>query len=414
MTEERYPVVIAGAGPAGATASLFLSQEKIPHLLLEKDSFPRDKICGDAVSGKALEVIARLFPEEVKQFGQVHDKTLLTYGIQFVAPNGKGVDIAFPRPKGELPVGFLSRRIDFDNFLFHLIRTDDTTQVWQNASLDDIQREGKELTLTIIHNGQPRQVKTPLVIGADGSRSVVKRKLQGMEQDDMHFCAGIRAYYSNVAGLHPENYLELHFLKELLPGYFWVFPLPGGGANVGMGMLSKDIKKNKVNLRKELLNIIENHPVMSKRFAHATLEGKIQGWGLPLGSKKRVLSGDNYILTGDAASLIDPFTGEGVGNAVVSGLVASRIAKLAYTQQNYSHTALQEYDKVIYQKLWNELKLSHRIQRLTTYPWLFNFVVNRISASRPLQEVFTNMFSDLDLRARMKNPLFYLKLFFTK
>jgi flavin-dependent dehydrogenase len=201
-------------------------------------------------------------------------------------------------------------------------------------------------------------------------------------------------------------------MKELLPGYFWIFPLPGGGANVGMGMLSKDIKRKKVNLRKELLNIIQNHPVMKKRFENAHLEGNIVGWGLPFGSKKRELSGNNFILTGDAASLIDPFTGEGIGNAVVSGLVASRIAKKALDAGDFSKEFLFEYDSIIYSKLWNELKLSHTLQKLTTYPWLFNFVVNRINSSKALQEVFTNMFTDLELRAKMENPMFYIKLLF--
>lgn len=411
MPEQYYPIVISGAGPAGATTALFLENEGIPYLLLEKESFPRDKICGDAISGKALDIIARLRPNAVRDFGEQGNKALLTYGIQFTAPNGKAVDIAFPKPKGDLPVGFLSKRIDFDNFLFSQLRPE-KGEIWQNAEVTDAVRNGDKVVLTIKHDGETKTVTTSLAIGADGSRSVVKRKLQGFEQDDKHFCGGIRAYYSNVAGLHEENYLELHFMKELLPGYFWIFPLPGGGANVGMGMLSEDIKKNHVNLRKELLNIIENHPVMKHRFAGATLEGNITGWGLPLGSKKRRISGDNFLLTGDAASLIDPFTGEGVGNAVVSGLVASRIAKKAFETQNFSAAALAEYDSTIYQKLWNELQLSHRMQRLTTYPWLFNFVVNRIHGSKSLQHIFTNMFTDLDLRAKMKNPLFYLRLFF--
>jgi menaquinone-9 beta-reductase len=408
-----FPIVISGAGPAGATVSMFLQNEGIPHLILEKDSFPRDKICGDAISSKALEIIARLKPDAVRQFGQDREKALLTYGIQFSAPNGKGVDIAFPKPKGELPIGFISRRMEFDNFLFNQVGGPQTT-IWQNAELKDVKySENNSVTLYVNHEGTEKKITTKLVIGADGTRSVVKRKLQGFEQDDKHFCGGIRAYYNNVGGLHPENYLELHFMKELLPGYFWIFPLPGGGANVGMGMLSADIKKKKVNLRKELLNIIETHPVMKQRFAGASLEGNVVGWGLPFGSKKRALTGNNFILTGDAASLIDPFTGEGVGNAVVSGLVASRIAKKALEADNFSAEFLKEYDQIMYNKLWNELKLSHTMQKLTTYPWLFNFVVNRIHKSRALQEVFTNMFTDLELRAKMQNPMFYIKLFLT-
>jgi len=413
LQQSDYPVVIAGAGPAGSTVSMFLENEGIKHLLLEKDTFPRDKICGDAVSSKALEIIARLKPDAVKSFGEDREKTLLTHGIQFSAPNGKSVDIAFPKPKGNLPIGFISRRMEFDNFLFDQLQGSKHAEIWQNADLKNATHNNSEgVSLTISHNGIEKKISTKLLIGADGARSVVKRKLQGFEQDDDHYCGGIRAYYSNVEGLHPQNFLELHFMKELLPGYFWIFPLPNGAANVGMGMLSRDIKRKKANLRKELLNIVENHPVMKKRFANASLDGNIVGWGLPFGSKKRELTGNNFILTGDAASLIDPFTGEGIGNAVVSGLVASRIAKKAIEAGNYSKKALSEYDSIMYQKLWNELKLSHTMQKLTTYPWLFNFVVNRINGSKSLQEVFTNMFTDLELRAKMENPMFYVKLLF--
>jgi geranylgeranyl reductase family protein len=408
-----FPVVISGAGPAGSTASIFLSEAGIPHLLLEKEVFPRDKICGDAISGKGLDVLSKVKKEQVVGFGHAQGKNLLTYGMRFVAPNGREVDIPFPKPKNDLPVGFLSKRIEFDHFLFDNTQSAHAER-WQDSELKAITRTGNSLALTIQKGGEERTIHTNLVIGADGSRSAVKRQLQGFEQDDNHFCGGIRAYYKNVGGLHPENYLELHFLKELLPGYFWIFPLPNGYANVGMGMLSAHIKKHKVNLRQEMLKIVEQHPSFKDRFTNAELDGKILGWGLPLGSKKRPVSGDNYLLLGDAGSFIDPFTGEGIGNAIVSGLVASRVAKQAFDSNNFSAAALAEYDKTMYHKLWNELKLSHTLQRLSTKPWLFNFVVNRLHNNKTMRDVFTNMFYDLDLRAQMQNPLFYLKLLFSR
>ena len=132
-----YPVIIVGAGPAGAIASLFLSNEKITHLIIDKGVFPRDKICGDAVSGKMLEIIAKVKPKEVREFAKNNEATLLTYGIQFVAPNGKAVDIAFPKPKGDLPVGFLSTRLEFDNFLFNLLPSE-YADIKQDTELKDI------------------------------------------------------------------------------------------------------------------------------------------------------------------------------------------------------------------------------------------------------------------------------------
>src|SRR5207342_3032720 len=137
-------------------------------------------------------------------------------------------------------------------------------------------------------------------IVADGDRSVIAKKYGGKTVEPDHYCGGIRAYYKNVSGMHKQNFIELHFLKELLPGYFWIFPLADGSANVGAGMLSKSLSKKKVNLRDAMLKVIAENPTIKDRFKDATLEGKILGWGLPLGSKKRKVSGNNFMLTGDA------------------------------------------------------------------------------------------------------------------
>ena len=413
MNVKQFPVIIIGAGPAGCVCSLFLSDFKIPHLIIEKGSFPRDKICGDAVSGKMLEIIAKLHPEAVKKFAADQEKAVLSYGMEFKAPNGQTVGIPFPKPKGDLPIGFVSKRMDFDYFLYQLTDSEYATR-WENASLEEIHREGKVVNLMINKNQETIELSGQMIIAADGSRSIAKKKLLGDEVDEKHYCAGIRAYYKGVKDLHPQNFIELHFYKELLPGYFWIFPLPNGYANVGMGMLSKKVSEKKINLRKEMLHLIETHPALKDRFKDAVLDGKINGWGLPLGSKKRPLSGEQIILTGDAASLIDPFTGEGIGNAGVSGMVAARFAKSAIENQNFSADFLKQYDQIIYDKLWNELQLSYRIQRLSSIPWLFNFVVNKITNNKQLREIFTNMFIDLDLRAKLKSPMFYFKLLFNR
>jgi menaquinone-9 beta-reductase len=101
---------------------------------------------------------------------------------------------------------------------------------------------------------------TRLLIAANGAHSSFARQTAGIKQEPEHYCAGLRAYYKNVAGLDKDNFIELHFLKDFLPGYFWIFPLPGGYANVGVGMLSETVSQKKVNLKKEMLRMIENHP----------------------------------------------------------------------------------------------------------------------------------------------------------
>jgi flavin-dependent dehydrogenase len=258
------------------------------------------------------------------------------------------------------------------------------------------------------------KVFSKIIVGAEGDRSMVAKKLSSIQKEDDHYCAGLRAYYKGVTGFHEKNFIELHFLKELLPGYLWIFPLPNGEANVGVGMLSSEVSKRKINLKKVMLESITNNPTISNRFASAKLEGEIRGWGLPLGSKKRKISGNHFLLLGDAASLIDPFTGEGIGNAMVSGMIASRHLAAALEAGRFDQNFFKAYDEEIYKSLWSELKLSHTLQKLSKYSWLFNYVVSKAERNETLRDTITCMFDDLQMRDKLSSPKFYLKLMFGK
>lgn len=407
-------VLIAGAGPAGASTSVFLSKEKIPHIIIDKAVFPRDKVCGDAMSGKTVGMLNRM-DEQWKEHFLPAGKAIVSNGIQFTGSNNVGLDIPFRLQQAAVnePLGFVSKRIDFDNNLFKLVKSSYASCLLETA-IEDIEYISDGLVIKIKQEGKAKTIFTKMIVGAEGRSSVVAKKLARHSVEPQHYSAGIRAYYSNVTGLHKENYIELHFYKEMQPGYFWIFPLANGLANVGMGMLSSAVSSQKANLKQMMQEIIDTHPVIKERFKNATLHGKVEGWGLPLGSKKRNLSGDRFLLTGDAGSLIDPFTGEGIGNAMVSGLVASRHIKSAIAANNYSADFLKAYDAALYKKLWAELKLSRYLQVLSARPWLFNFVIGKASRSKELRETISCMFENVDIRKKFTNPLFYLKILFNR
>lgn len=408
-------VLIAGAGPGGASTSIFLTKEKIDHIIIDKAIFPRDKVCGDAFSGKSVGILKRILPEWQQYFLTNKNKAVVSNGIQFISPDDTCLDIPFLLNKTDAsqPLGFVSKRIDFDNTLASLIDKEHATFL-TDTLLEDIEETDGGLVVKIKQHGEQKIIFTKMIVGAEGRSSIVAKKRAHHSMDAKHYSAGIRAYYKNVSGLHDKNFIELHFLKELQPGYLWIFPLPNGAANVGIGMLSKSISAKKVNLKQLMIDAIENHPNIKDRFKNAVIEGAIEGWGLPLGSKKRNLSGNRFLLTGDAGSLIDPFTGEGIGNAMVSGLVASRVIKKAIKDNNFSAKLLHQYDKDLYKKLWAELKLSHYLQRLSSSPRLFNFVVGKASRSKELRETISCMFENVDIRKKLTNPLFYLKILFNK
>jgi flavin-dependent dehydrogenase len=220
----------------------------------------------------------------------------------------------------------------------------------------------------------------------------------------------VRAYYNDVKDLDPQGFIELIFLKDLLPGYLWVFPLPGGRANVGLGLRSDVVKSRRVDLKVLLTRLLAEHPQLKDRFAGATLEGGVQGMGLPLASKRRKLSGDGYLLVGDAGHLIDPFTGEGISHAMISGVHAADVAQEAIAQKDLGAARLHAYDARVWRRLGKELAISTRLQQLANQAWLFDFVVDRANNNPALADTISSMFTDLDLRERLKRPGFYWDL----
>ncbi|MFM9060806.1 MAG: NAD(P)/FAD-dependent oxidoreductase [Bacteroidota bacterium] len=420
----RTDVLVVGAGPAGATTSLFLEQKGIDHLVIDQSEFPRDKICGDALSGKVIDVLARLDPGLVTEMESLSQEFLPCFGITIVAPNGTELSIPFRTKVADrlTAAGFISPRLDFDAFLVSKIHPDRLRTSCKLVSLvgsieDDAThpdhlavRPDEEHVVNVDYGGERKTIRARYIVGCEGERSLVAKEWAGYTKDKNHYCAALRAYYTGITGCHPENYIELHFLKDILPGYLWIFPMSNGRFNVGIGMASHRIAQRKVNLKTAFEKAIREIPALRERFASAEALTPLQGWGLPLGSKRFPLSGQGFVLVGDSGSLIDPFTGEGIGNAMKAGYHAAE--HLALSLQNGRRDAqwMRSYDQRVYKDLGGELQIGKTLQQLTNYPRLFDFVVGKAAKNRELRNLISSMFDDIILRSRLSNPLFYLSL----
>ena len=405
-------VCIVGAGPAGSIAALFLAKFSINCILVDKARFPRDKICGDGISGWVNTVLNELDKNLLIRLAK-QPFMLHSHGIRIVAPNSKHIDLPFLDDNnfGEnIPPGFVAQRIHFDNFLIDEVKKHPEIELLENTEIKNYNHENDGILLS---NNDTR-IHSKIVIFANGANSLFMKKPGGIIKDKKNTMTGLRAYYSGVTGFHKQNYVELHFIKDLLPGYFWIFPLAEGLANVGVGLVQSKISKRKINLKTIMLDSIENIPYLKERFANAKLESKIEAYRLPLWDKKRKISGDNFMLAGDVASLIDPVTGEGMGHAAISGMLAAKQAKRSLEENNFAAGFMQQYEESIYDKIGNELNISSKIPRFIKYPWLFNGVINKAVKSKTLQNRLTQAMSDLEVRKKLKQPSLYLKILLGK
>ena len=410
---KQSKVCIVGAGPAGVISALFLAKEGIECTLIDKAIFPRDKICGDGISGWVVSVLCQLDKGLLLKLNS-QDFLLPSHGIRLVAPNTKIIDLPFldtNEISPQVPPGYICKRIDFDNFL-----VEEAKQKPEINFLEDTEATAYRYTSDkiIIETKSGKEIQSDLIIFANGANSKFMKDPGGIVKNKKWTMAGLKAYYKGVSGMHEKNYVELHFLKNLLPGYFWIFPLPNGEANIGVGLDQYRINKNKINLKQVMYEAIESEPYLKERFKNAKQISNIQAYGLPLWDKKRKISGERFMLAGDAASLVDPVTGEGIGHAILSGMFAAKQAIRSMKTGNFSSEFMKQYEIDLYDKIGKELKISRRIPGFIKYPWLFNGVINKAVNSKALQEKLTLAMTDLKIRKKLKNPWLYLKVFLGK
>ena len=359
-----FDIAIIGGGPAGCACALALQGSGLRVAILEKDVFPRDKICGDAIPSPAFRVMERLSPAWGQAMRQWGDRAQIRSARMFV-PGGRSLGIRW------VNYSYNSARLDFDHFLLTLVRSDTATQVLENKHLQTIVTDQQGV---VCHFKDGTTLSAALVIGCDGAYSTVARQLGGVDLEERNNCVAVRAYYRGVQGIRPgEN--ELHFLPRLLPGYLWIFPLADGLANVGFGMLTKAAARKKIKLRTVLDQLPEYAPALAARLSGAERLGAVQGFALPLYTRHTAVSGLRYLLCGDAAALVDPLQGHGIDHAMTSGVLAARHARQCFQQNDFSAIALQDYDAALQRGIGRELARNALVLRLVTqFPGLLHGV----------------------------------------
>lgn len=352
-------IIIVGAGPTGCTAALTLRKAGLRVLLLDRATFPRDKVCGDAIPGLAIKTLRQIDPQLTEAFAQ-QPGHLRTRRTRFAWEQGEGLEVNWVLP------AYTCARKTFDAALLDLVRQHSQTEIREGVQVKGVAIAADGIAL----DTSVGRLRSRLAIGCDGSRSTVARALRPAKIDPLHHGGAVRQYWRGITDLQSDR-TEIFVQKAFLPGYFWVFPLPRGRANVGFGMRSDEIARRRIDLKQMLGEFVAASPELKRRFAPAEPLDGVRGYGLPFGSQQVPVSGERILLAGDAASLVDPFSGDGIGYGVLSGDLAGQQALRSLARGDCSARAMAAYDRALWRRIGPELRRKTRFQRLLNrQPWL--------------------------------------------
>ncbi|MEC8875054.1 MAG: geranylgeranyl reductase family protein [Candidatus Thermoplasmatota archaeon] len=426
--ETAFDVIVVGGGPAGSAAACYAALDGNKVLLVEKSSYPKDKTCGDAVGGKSLGHVEELgVGDTLKSTPHFKFDSVL-----FSSPSGDEFKVELP---DERVAGYVFPRIQFDWILFdrasELVRKN-RGSVIQNFAVKEMVYENvdgggdpgtksgdkrKVIGIRGKYGGKKLEFRAPLTIGAGGVYCPVADSLIRETYDEdlidkskKHYSAAFRQYWKGVEGVEDEmGSIEFHYVEGVLPGYFWIFPIGNGISNVGFGMALADIYKQDKKLRGLQEFVINGR--FAERFKDAKLvDGSSKGWQLPLGSPRKIPTkprrafGNGCVLIGDSASLVDPFTGEGIGNALLSAKLAIGFFDKIVDRNGFPLEKGKKYQKKLWNVLGKELTNSFKLQKYTRKKWLVNWFVRKAKKKPELRRLLTESLTSREAQAKLTSP----------
>lgn len=387
MSVTERDVIVVGAGPAGAAAATALAQKGYDVLLLDRHQFPRDKTCGDAVPAGAIELLWRLGMREKVEKAVERGELYPLDGMLLVSPRGHELHAKFAHG-AQGSDSYVAPRIYFDALIQeHAVASG--AEFCQAQAKAPIVENGKVVGVRAQFNGSVKEIRARLVVGADGVTSAIARNLRPKQEQhvDAHRAVALRAYIEDIEEFPHE--VEFYLYKNILPGYAWIFPTGKNKANIGLGMRLDHFRKRKYSLEKMLQDFLAM-PTIKKRLLRGGQLRDVSTWQLNFGSQKHMQHVfDGAILVGDAAGFINPLTGGGIHNALVSAELAAQIADEALKADDVSRSKMQIYEQLCHEHMWESMRNSFWMQRtFMRFPILVDFLVRRMKENSQLAKTF--------------------------
>jgi geranylgeranyl reductase family protein len=350
-------VIVVGGGPAGAAAAARLAVRGYRTVLVDRASFPRDKVCGDFVGPTALAELADLGVAKTKAFGTTSKMAQVALHVDADRP----AVLSIPQVDGLPGYGRVIPRLQLDALILDAARHAGAT-VLEGRKVTEVHQAPDAITIRGHSAAGPWQLRTRLLLGADGSNSMVARTLRGGVPPRQDRIMAVRAYFDDVDG--PDGQGDIWFRRDTFPGYYWLFPADGGSANLGVGMVVSTYPQSGRNLREMLLRLLAEDASVRHRLRGARMRGKVLGYPLTTYDPRLPLIGDRMMLLGDAAGLINPLNGEGIQYALHSARWAADIAADRLASDRLDAASLEGYQQRVHQILRTDMAFSRLVVQL--------------------------------------------------
>ena len=392
-------VIVVGAGPAGATTAFYLAQSGLDVLLLDKSRFPREKVCGDGLTPRAVKTLVGMGISVSEQDGWVRNKGLRVIGA------GKRLELPWPELASYPGYGLVRTRLDLDETLARRAQQAGA-RLLEGVTVTGPVRDERTGRMTGVaakdtDGGEDRTYLARVVVAADGNSSRLSVAMGLRKRDDRPLGVAVRTYYRTHR--HDDDYLEswldLWDGDRLLPGYGWIFGMGDGTSNVGLGLLNTSAAFGHTDYHALLRKWLEGMPT-EWGFTEENRTQPIRGAALPMGFNRTPHYYQGLLLAGDAGGMVNPFNGEGIAYAMESGEILARtiVQALARSRRAETERVLAGYPHALNQAYGGYYALGRTFVKLIGKPTLMR-IATKHSMGRPALMRFA-----LKLLANLSDP----------
>jgi menaquinone-9 beta-reductase len=404
---DEADVLVVGAGPAGCATATYLAQSGLDVLLLEKATFPREKVCGDGLTPRGVRALLGMGVTVDEKDGWVRNKGLRIIG------GGLRLELPWPDLSNYPDYGLVRTRLDFDETL---ARTAEKAgaRLLEGISVTGPVLDGDGRITGVTARRQPagpgaaatvktdedteRTYRARLVVAADGNSSRLSLAMGLAKRDDRPLGVAVRTYYTSPRHNddYLESWLELWDGDRLLPGYGWIFGMGDGTSNVGLGLLNTSAAFQNIDYRGMLRRWLAGMPG-EWGYTEENRTAPVRGAALPMGFNRTPHYTRGLLLVGDAGGMVNPFNGEGIAYAMESGEIAARVITeaLAQPDQRGAEATLARYPLALKDAYGGYYTLGRKFVEAIGHPQVMQFATKHGMPHPALMRIVMKVLANL-------------------